>query len=89
MRILGILLQAAMIAACCVLSGWRLLHYFQLESYQLPGYARSVRRNVTRAVMPTVAVAAAGVGATVLHAMIIVRMAPIFSLSTVLFLQGY
>ena len=88
MRILGILLQAAMIAACCVLSGWRLLHYFQLESYQLPGYARSVRRNVTRAVMPTVAVAAAGVGATVLHAMIIVRMALIFSLSTVLFLQA-
>ena len=88
MRILGILLQAAMIAACCVLSGWRLLHYFQLESYQLPGYARSVRRNVTRAVMPTVAVAAAGVGATVLHALIIVRMALIFSLSTVLFLQA-
>ena len=88
MRILGILLQAAMIAACCVLSGWRLLHYFQLESYQLPGYARSVRRNMTRAVMPTVAVAAAGVGATVLHAMAIVRMALIFSLSTVLFLQA-
>ena len=88
MRILGILLQAAMIAACCVLSGWRLLHYFQLESYQLPGYARSVRRNVTRAVMPTVAVATAGVGATVLHAMAIVRMALIFSLSTVLFLQA-
>ena len=88
MRILGILLQAAMIAACCVLSGWRLLHYFQLESYQLPGYWRSVRRNMTRAVMPTVAVAAAGVGATVLHAMAIVRMALIFSLSTVLFLQA-
>ena len=88
MRILGILLQAAMIAACCVLSGWRLLHYFQLESYQLPGYWRSVRRSMTRAVMPTVAVAAAGVGATVLHAMAIVRMALIFSLSTVLFLQA-
>ena len=88
MKSISILLQAAMIAACCVLSGWRLLHYFQLESYQLPGYARSVRRNMTRAVMPTVAVAAAGVGATVLHAMVIVRLALIFSLSTVLFLQA-
>ena len=88
MKSISILLQAAMIAACCVLSGWRLLHYFQLESYQLPGYARSVRRNMTRAVMPTVAVAAAGVGATVLHAMVIVRLALIFSLSTVLFLKA-
>ena len=88
MKSISILLQAATIAACCVLSGWRLLHYFQLESYQLPGYARSVRRNMTRAVMPTVAVAAAGVGATVLHAMVIVRLALIFSLSTVLFLQA-
>ena len=39
------ILQAAVIGACCVLSGWRLLHYFQLESYQLPGYFRTVKRN--------------------------------------------
>ena len=88
MAILVNLVQAAMIAACCVLSGWRLLHYFQLESYQLPGYWRSVRRNLTRAVMPPVAVAAAGVVAAALHAMVIVRMALIFALTTALFLQA-
>ena len=49
MKSISILLQAAMIAACCVLSGWRLLHYFQLESYQLPGYARVMLRHTERA----------------------------------------
>ena len=35
--VLSAVFESAMITACCVLCGWRLLHYFQLESYQLPG----------------------------------------------------
>ena len=35
-----------------LLAGRVLLHYFQLESYQFPGYFRTVKRNFTRAVLP-------------------------------------
>lgn len=54
-------LQALGLTACCVAAGWRLLHYFQLESYQLPGFFRSVRRNGMRTVVPPLALAALGV----------------------------
>ena len=64
------LFESAMIAACCVLCGWRLLHYFPLESYQLPGYFRSVKRNAQRLLLPGAAVAAAGTAAYLLGAMI-------------------
>ncbi len=40
------------IAIGCLLAGRILLHYFQLESYQFPGYFRTVRRNVIKAMMP-------------------------------------
>ena len=40
------------IAAGCVLAGKILLHYFQLESYQFPGYFRTVRRNLLKALLP-------------------------------------
>ena len=82
------LFESAMIAACCVLCGWRLLHYFQLESYQLPGYFRSVKRNAQRLLLPGAAVAAAGTAAYLLGAMMIVRIAFMFSLSTFLFVRG-
>ena len=55
------LLESAALAVCCVLGGWRLLHYFQLESYQLPGYFRSLKRNAGKALPPCLAIAAAGV----------------------------
>ena len=42
------------IAAGCLLAGRILLHYFQLESYQFPGYFRTVRRNLLKAIMPGV-----------------------------------
>ena len=29
-----------------------LLHYFQLDSYQFPGYFRTLRRNLPKAVLP-------------------------------------
>ena len=40
------------IAAGCLLAGRILLHYFQLESYQHPGYFRTVRRNLLKAMLP-------------------------------------
>ena len=40
------------IAAGCLLAGKILFHYFQLESYQFPGYFRTVRRNLCKSVLP-------------------------------------
>ncbi len=36
----------------CLLAGKILIHYFQLESYQFPGYFRTIRRNLLKAVLP-------------------------------------
>ena len=36
----------------CLLAGKGLIHYFQLESYQFPGYFRTLKRNWLKAVMP-------------------------------------
>lgn len=50
-----------MIAACflcfglalgCIFAGRNLYHYFQLESYQFPGYFRTLRRNLLKALLP-------------------------------------
>ncbi len=38
----------------CLLAGKILMHYFQLESYQFPGYFRTLRRNLLRALLPGV-----------------------------------
>ena len=38
-------------AASAVLAGRKLDHYFQLESYQFPGYYRTLSRNLLKAVM--------------------------------------
>ncbi len=40
------------IAAGCLFAGKILIHYFQLESYQFPGYFRTIRRNFWKAVLP-------------------------------------
>ncbi len=40
------------LSAGCVLAGRILFHYFQLESYQHPGYFRTVRRNALKAFLP-------------------------------------
>ncbi len=40
------------IAAGSLLAGKILLHYFQLESYQFPGYFRTIRRNMLKSVLP-------------------------------------
>jgi len=46
------ILDCLVLAVCLPLSGWRLLHYFQLESYQLPGFFRSVKRNAKKTLLP-------------------------------------
>lgn len=40
-----------------LMAGKSLMHYFQLESYQFPGYFRTLRRNLIRALMPGVVMA--------------------------------
>ena len=45
MQVLFVLLQACLLAAAAIGCGWHLMHILQLESYQLPGYKRSLFRN--------------------------------------------
>ncbi|MBQ8094174.1 MAG: UDP-N-acetylmuramoyl-tripeptide--D-alanyl-D-alanine ligase [Clostridia bacterium] len=45
MNVLFLFLQAVLLAVAAVFTGWHLLHILQLESYQLPGYKRSLFRN--------------------------------------------
>lgn len=68
MDFLMTLAQALALALCLPASGWRLLHVFQLESYQLPGFWRSVKRGAQRTLIPGAAMAAAGVLSLALHA---------------------
>ena len=42
-------LLALAVAAGCLLASRGLIHYFQLESYQFPGYFRTLRRQGIRA----------------------------------------
>lgn len=68
MDFLMTLAQALALALCLPASGWRLLHVFQLESYQLPGFWRSVKWGAQRTLIPGAAMAAAGVLPLALHA---------------------
>ena len=52
------ILESLAIGALLPLSGWRLLHYFQLESYQLPGFYRSLKRNAKKTLAPWLAIGA-------------------------------
>lgn len=40
------------LALGCIFAGRNLYHYFQLESYQFPGYFRTLRRNPLKALLP-------------------------------------
>jgi len=42
-------------AFACMLAARKLLHYFQLESYQFYGYAKTCRRNLKKLLIPCVA----------------------------------
>lgn len=46
------ILGCVMMAAAMTLASRSLIHYFQLESYQFPGYFRTLRRNGRRALLP-------------------------------------
>lgn len=52
------LIEVFVVAACCALAARRYIHMLQLESYQLPGYKRWMRRNfdmaLKRSVIPGV-----------------------------------
>ena len=52
MNTLVIWLIALGVGVSSLLASRVLLHYFQLESYQFPGYFRTVKRNLLRAVQP-------------------------------------
>ena len=63
MKFLLTIIQAVGLGCASAAAGRRVLHYLQLESYQLPGYVKSVRRNAMRALIPPIAMAAVGVAA--------------------------
>ena len=63
MSFLLTLIQAAGLGCASAAAGRRVMHYLQLESYQLPGYIKSVKRNAMRALIPPIAMAAVGVAA--------------------------
>ena len=46
------------IAAGCIFAAKILIHYFQLESYQFPGYFRTLGRNILKAVLPGICMTA-------------------------------
>ncbi len=83
-----LILEALILALCCVAGGWRLLHYFQLESYQLPGYVRSIRRNAKKALLPGAAMAAAAVLGAVISLPPVICVLPAAALSAALHLQA-
>ncbi len=45
----------ACLSGACLLGGRLLIHWFQLESYQFPGYFRTLRRNGLRGLLPGLA----------------------------------
>jgi UDP-N-acetylmuramyl pentapeptide synthase len=49
---LGNLLLICAPAVGCLFAAHSLIHYFQLESYQFPGFYHSVKRNLKRSVLP-------------------------------------
>lgn len=46
------MIYALAVALACVLASRGLIHYFQLESYQFPGYFRTLKRNWKNALLP-------------------------------------
>lgn len=54
---------------CCLFASRTLLHYFQLESYQFPGYFRTLKRNWKHSLLPGLCAALALVMITYLLAL--------------------
>jgi len=51
---LGSLLLICAPGIGCLFAAHSLVHYFQLESYQFPGFFHSIKRNIKRAILPGV-----------------------------------
>ena len=54
------LMFALACAVGCLAASRGLIHFFQLESYQFPGYYRTVKRNLVRCLLPGAILAAYG-----------------------------
>ncbi len=76
------------LAALLPMSGWRLLHYFQLESYQLPGYYRSIRRNAKKALLPGLALAAVGAVSLQIGLPAVIRLVLTAAMAVLLYMQA-
>ena len=57
-EILQILFCAVPVSVCCFFAARSMMHYFQLESYQFPGYFRALKRNSRRVLLPSLCCAA-------------------------------
>ena len=60
MNIIFRIVEACLLVLAAGLTGWNLFHIFQLESYQLPGYRRSLFRNPIDLIVKPLAVSAVG-----------------------------
>ena len=59
------------LAAGCILAAGNLYHYFQLESYQFPGYFRTLKRKLLKALLPGICMTALLVAVLLLTALIV------------------
>ena len=59
------------LALGCILAATNLYHYFQLESYQFPGYFRTLKRNPAKALLPGFCMTALLVASMLLCALLI------------------
>ena len=63
-----ILILIIFVSLSSLLAGQTLLHWFQLESYQFPGFFRTLKRNLSRAALPGVVLAVVFTGISlILH----------------------
>ena len=60
-KLLPSLLICLGIASGCLLAARQLIHYFQLESYQFPGYFRTLKRNPLKSFLPGICLALLGI----------------------------
>ena len=82
------ILESLAIAALLPLSGWRLLHYFQLESYQLPGFYRSLKRNAKKTLVPWFVLGAVLFFLSLIGLPEILRLAILGAASALLFMRA-
>ncbi len=60
-------MMALSVAVASTLAGRSLMHYFQLESYQFPGYFRTLKRNLPKVLLPGLVLAVYLLALTLVH----------------------